>query len=521
MGKKFYRLPLMTLVVFAVLMITTGAMSKRALAATGDSGFFGGITEGVRLPKTTELLLAKTGSNTFTNVTNMPYKEVLFLNGVPATFEGLLDVKYSGGIADTAASGTYKVAYTVKNSTTTDAAVTIKRSITYDVKWRREGSQIVKDYTVSAWTETLVVNGATFVLDRGQSHFDISILEVKTPGVTYYKGDVSQKAVYRNQSGGGRTTLDVSGSFYGYNSAWSNTETYRLDGEVYNDVWQMSYQIRPSVSVSKTLQYSRNEPTAISFSGNYREVMQNESGLQYDIFNLPAQFYGTPETGNEYLKTYNTFEQLTAPDVSWLKGHAAEEDIAKLFSMQILEGDSTFYKPNQSITRAQYVTMLAKAIKLPIDKAEQQAAVNNSKKVTINVIFPDVMPEREEYAYIMAAYRAGLAVGRGNGLFHSDYSIQREEAIVILLRTIGLGNLGLNPTPVTPFADDSKISSWAKKEIYAALRIGLIYPDANGNFKPGEYITKAEAAALVNRLIEYMRSGIANDYKEHIVNYTY
>jgi hypothetical protein len=279
----------------------------------------------------------------------------------------------------------------------------------------------------------------------------------------------------------------------------------------------MQYQVRPSVSVNKVLQYSQNEPQAISFDGNYREVMSNKSGMQYTIFTLPQRFFGTPTEGGMTIGTYNRFEQLIAPDTAFLKGHAAESDIKKMFAMGILTDEPKFYQPAQAISRAEFTTMLVKAIKLPVDIPEKKAKAK--KSVSINVVFPDVSTERSDYPYIMAAYKAGLAVGRGNGHFYADYTIQREEAIAILLRTLGLSNLGLDPTPVTPFTDDADVSGWAKKDMYAAYKLNLIKPDINGKINPKQNISKAEAAALVNTLVDYMRTGMQKDYTEHIVNY--
>ena len=87
------------------------------------------------------------------------------------------------------------------------------------------------------------------------------------------------------------------------------------------------------------------------------------------------------------------------------------------------------------------------------------------------------------------------------------------------MRTIGLETLGLDNTPVTSFTDNQYIANWAKREVYAANRLGIITGDDDGKFKPTSYVTKAEAAAFVNRLVDYMRQDLRTDYTEHIVNY--
>lgn len=492
-------------------------------ANVGDFGFFGGISSGRKLPKTTELILQKQNNKKNNDNLESVYKENIFLSGIPTTFEGMLTVEGNDEEIDMTAekkADTYNVTYTVEAGAATDPDNQIARDIEYEVNYRIEGNQIIKDYEVDGWDETITVGGANYTLDENQSESSISIIESHTPGVSYYKGDISHKAVYMLDDT--RVVWELSGTFYGYNSAWSSTETHRIDGTVTTDDWQMQYQIRPSVSVGKNLQYSENEPTAISFSGNYREVMQNHSGLSYNIYTMPKiNSVNVPATGNASVDTFNTFEQLIAPDLGFLKGHFAESDIKKLFAMQILDGEPSYYQPSQSITRGQFVSMLVKAVKLPIEEQTSNKRSRGRKNQNVvNIVFPDVTESREDYPYIMAAYKSGLAVGRDNGHFYTDSPIERQEAIVILLRTLGLENLGLSPTPVTSFVDDQYIADWAKKEIYAAARLGIIAGDSDGNFRPKSYVSKAEAAAFVNRLVNYMRTDMQTDYTEHIVNYS-
>lgn len=484
-------------------------------ADMGDFGFFGGISEGRDLPKTTEQLVKKDNKKEDLDAV---YKEVIFLTGQPVTFEGIMTVSDSSKPKDEDMTGEYDVEYSIRGSDATDTETAdLTRNLKYKVSYRKEGSQTIKDYAVDDWNETINLGETAYTLDEDQSKSTISVIEDNTPGVTYYKGNLSHKAIYTYEEE--KVVLEISGTFYGYNCAYSSTETHRLDCTVTTPDWQMQYQLRPSVSLGKTLQYTKNEPTAISFEGNYQEVMQNKCGMSYDIFVLPTQFtYTTPTTGSISIDTFNNFEQLIAPNVAFLKGHFAEEDIRRMFSMEILDGDPKLYQPSQAITRGQFVQMLVKAVKLPIEQAK--TSKRSSRKTVVNLVFPDVLPDRPDYQYIMAAYNSGLAVGRDNGHFYIDSPIERQEAIVILTRTLGLENLGLDPTPVTSFTDDASIASWAKKEVYAANRLGIIAGDEDGRFKPNQNVSKAEAAAFVNRLNQYMRTDLQTDYTEHIVNYS-
>ena len=119
----------------------------------------------------------------------------------------------------------------------------------------------------------------------------------------------------------------------------------------------------------------------------------------------------------------------------------------------------------------------------------------------------------------MSAYRNRLAVGRDNGTFYADSLLERQEAFVIIIRALGVGSLGQGASQSPIFTDDSQIAQWARQGIAAAYRLKLIKPDADGRIRPNDYVSKAEAAALLMSLVDYMRVGISADYAEHIVNY--
>jgi hypothetical protein len=492
--------------------ITAVISAVPVFADLGDFSFFGGISEGRPLPKTTELLVKNKKNEKLESV----YKEMIFLSGKPQVFEGIIEVD-NGYKETTDKTGKYDVKYSFESSAATNTDVAdIDREINYEVTFRTEGTQTIRDFTLDDWKETITLGDVAYTIDEDRSKSSISVIEDKMPGVTYYKGNLSHRAVYTSAEGD-VTTLDMNGSFYGYNCAYSSTETHRIDCTVTTDDWQMQYQLRPSVSRGKTLEYTQNEPTAISFAGNYREILANTSGLSYNIYVVPSSMSFTDDlSGSISIENFNDFEQLLAPDVSFLKGHFAEDDIRRMFSMEILTGDPKFYQPNQAITRGEFTQMLVRAIKLPIEETKK---TTSKRKTVVNAVFPDVLSDRADYPYIMAAYNAGLAIGRDNGLYYTDSPIERQEAITILMRTLGLESLGLDPTPVTPFTDDANVADWAKQELYAANRLGIISADSDGKIRPKDYITKAEAAALVNRLNNYMRTDLKTDYTEHIVNY--
>ncbi|MDR1000203.1 MAG: S-layer homology domain-containing protein [Clostridiales bacterium] len=502
---------LLCAILFSVFILTVECETSYALA--GDLGFFGGVSEGRRLPKTIETLTtgeARTESNP-----NQPrafvYKEMIFLSGRPVEFTGLIEMTGAAGV--TGPNGSYTQQFSVYASPGTEPGANIERTVVFNINYRTRGNELIKDYTLQDWTETITLDGETFALDTGQSGFDVSIIEHNAPGITYYRGDVSRRAVYTSNDE--RYTLDSSDAFYGYNCAWSASETHRTDVTLLAPYWQTQYQIRPSATVSKSLEYTSNEPEAIGFEGNYKEVIHRDAGLKYDILQPALIYPDQPPTGGAFITQRNTFEQLASTDLSFLKGSAAYEDISRLYAMQILEGDPKFYAPDQSITRAQFVTALVKAVKLPVQTLA--AETRGRKAQSPPIVFPDVLPTRPDYPYIMSAYRNGVAFGRDFGTFYADEPIERQEAFTIIIRALGLSGLG---QPAPAFADDDAISSWAKRDLSAAKRLGIIKPYSDGSIRPHNMISKAEAAALLTGMTDYMRACLPANYSDHLVNYT-
>ena len=503
--------------VLALTLAVVFAAPNVAYASAGTMSFFGGTSEGLRMP-TVMARLADPTLNGRRNIAGQyMYSEMLFVSGNPVLFEGNLNVSQSGTITD-AEMGNFTMTNSVTSSDRTADNVDLNRNITFGVQWRRQGDQIIFNYNVNAWSETITTPEGTFTLDPQQSHFVMSIIEDHNPGAVFYRGDISKRAVY--MIGDGETiVVETTGVIYGFDSPYSSTETQRLDAFVMAPNWSMSYQVRPSVSVTTYLQYRDNTLMPISFTGNYMHFMENSSVAAYDIFVVPQPFHDIPTAGNFNIESRSTFEQLIAPDLTFLRGHFAEQDISRLFAQQIITGEPTHFQPAQLMTRGEFITALVNALRIEVPTA--QAATNNIFNRATRIVFPDVMPTRPEYNHIMAAYRSGLAHGRVDGNFHIDQPITREEAISILVRGIGLNNVAMNPTPVTAFADSLQISDWANRDIAAALELGLIVGDANGNLSPRDIISKAEGAALINRFIDYMREDLVRDYSERMVNFTW
>ena len=107
--------------------------------------------------------------------------------------------------------------------------------------------------------------------------------------------------------------------------------------------------------------------------------------------------------------------------------------------------------------------------------------------------FKDVNDNDYALGAIAYCYDKKIIGGYEDGTFRPDANISREEAAKIVCVALGLSEVK-NPTET--FKDDAKIQNWAKGYVYACKEAGIFGGD-NGNFLPGNPITRAETAKVM------------------------
>ncbi len=109
---------------------------------------------------------------------------------------------------------------------------------------------------------------------------------------------------------------------------------------------------------------------------------------------------------------------------------------------------------------------------------------------------------------------AKLLDGYEDGTFRGKNSIKRAELCKVLSLALGLNTA----TPAAGKYSDVTASHWAYKYIGALTEAGYLKGDTDGRFRPEDNITRAELAALLNRVAEIEESDgvtIADTPKGH------
>lgn len=143
----------------------------------------------------------------------------------------------------------------------------------------------------------------------------------------------------------------------------------------------------------------------------------------------------------------------------------------------------SLFKPDATITRAEFAVFLANALGL---------------SGTGNTIFADAALIPSWAANdIGAAASAGIITGYNDNTFRPDREITRAEMAVMIARTAELAASSLAPT----FADAASIPSWATGAVTAVAENGIVDGQSGNLFNPLANATRAEAAKMIINLL--------------------
>ena len=210
-------------------------------------------------------------------------------------------------------------------------------------------------------------------------------------------------------------------------------------------------------------------------------------------------------------------------NLSDLEGHWAQKEVEAAVASGWVDGypDGSF-KPEKSITRAEFTKMLLDAIHLTPD-SELVAWMKVHAKME------DIWGNPTEYTpklydmsghwltsqgWLDAALYSGMVVPDDyNGKnFRPEKAIARYEIALMTDRALGLVYPASQPVEgELPFTDKEEILDWMKGYVNESVKAGVLkgYPD--GSFQPNKTSTRAEAVVMIQRMLEKMEEGLNPD----------
>lgn len=187
----------------------------------------------------------------------------------------------------------------------------------------------------------------------------------------------------------------------------------------------------------------------------------------------------------------NAYSLEKKPVFRDIRGSFAEQAIVRLAKQGFIHGiNSDQYAPGDNITRLQFAVLVAKTLGVQPYFPPQPG-------------FSDISPGTLAAGYAEALANLGLVNGTGDRLFGGASPISRQDAAVILSKALGDTADG-GVVNEFQYKDTGRISPYALKSVAYATAKGW-FSGNRGYFYPLKNLTRAEAAVLVDRLLQARR----------------
>ena len=212
----------------------------------------------------------------------------------------------------------------------------------------------------------------------------------------------------------------------------------------------------------------QTKPTPMPSSGGGSG--SSSSGGGYVKTDIPA---ATPKPTQESNPEFS--------DVS--KAYWAYDSIKKLSEEGIVNGfENNRFMPENNITRAEFAAMTVRMF-YPQEKASDRS-------------LPDVSVNDWYCEPVVLLNDKGVLNGDDTGNINPTENITRQDACVVISRI-----LNLSSDSEASFDDTAEISGYAVGAVSALHKQGIVNGRENNCFAPHEFITRAEAAAMLYRIL--------------------
>lgn len=231
--------------------------------------------------------------------------------------------------------------------------------------------------------------------------------------------------------------------------------------------------------------------------------LKNTDGLDKELLSVAKLVYGSLQfqggvlNGEFIVEPRDTFSsyavlenKVNFTDIASVQAWAGKQ-IQVVAAKGAIEGvGEGKFAPKSNVTRAEFAKMLIRALNL-----ENNSAVQS---------FSDVSSSAWYAPYVAVAAEKGIITGRSAAKFDPNATITRAEMATMISRAVKSINPAAttNVTAISQFSDAAKISASLRDGVAFAADHNLVIGNA-GKFNPNDTATRAEAAVIIYRTINF------------------
>ncbi|TYA12314.1 hypothetical protein FRY98_16565 [Paenibacillus faecis] len=226
-------------------------------------------------------------------------------------------------------------------------------------------------------------------------------------------------------------------------------------------------------------------------------VIVNPDG---SVFHVPTV---VTKINNRYFARINDLRGSGTYSVIWnpknyddVLNHWAKASANDIGARLVIEGTgNNTFTPNRDINRSEFAVFIVKGLGLMRQDVEQNA-------------FRDVPSSTWYHAAVTIASESGIVLGYDDGAFHGEAYITREQGMAMIARAYRLirpeasMNTEQMNAVLSGYGDGNKVSNWAKEAVALLISEGITEGGNGQLLKPQAKMTRAEAAAMIQRLLK-------------------
>ncbi|WP_409345211.1 Ig-like domain-containing protein [Paenibacillus sp. MBLB4367] len=179
--------------------------------------------------------------------------------------------------------------------------------------------------------------------------------------------------------------------------------------------------------------------------------------------------------------------------------HWAKNAVNDMGSRMIVDGTGNgMFSPDREITRAEFAAIIVRGLGLKLENGATP--------------FSDVKSSDWYSSAVYTTYAHRLISGLDDGTFRPNDKITREQAMVILSKAMAITGLKAKlleqsaDSTLRPFEDAAGVSSWAQSSVADNVQAGIVFGRNGAALAPKGYMTRAEVASMMQRLLQ--KSGL-------------
>ncbi|WP_415841069.1 S-layer homology domain-containing protein, partial [Paenibacillus typhae] len=185
-----------------------------------------------------------------------------------------------------------------------------------------------------------------------------------------------------------------------------------------------------------------------------------------------------------------------------IEKHWAKDAVNNMGSRMVVTGTGDeLFSPDRDITRAEFAAIIVRGLGLRLE--------------TSGGSFTDVKQADWYSSAIQTAYKYGLITGYEDGSFRPNDKITREQAMLIVSKAMKLTGLSEKIAEQSAshvlgeFSDAGNVANWSLNGVADSISAGIIAGRSANSLAPKAYITRAEVATMMQRLLQ--KSSLINE----------